>query len=67
LLGRSGAVPIKPPHNKRTSSAERNSNARCLAAERYWDAVAWAIEEYTWRFEALISPPDAPAENTRGL
>ena len=39
----------------------------CLVAERYWDAVAWAIEEYAWRFEALMSPPDVPAENTGGL
>jgi hypothetical protein len=37
-----------------------------LVAERYWDAAVWAIEEYAWRFEALMSPPDAPADSTEG-
>jgi hypothetical protein len=26
---------------------------RCLVAERCWDQVRWAIEEYTWRFDGL--------------
>jgi hypothetical protein len=38
-----------------------------LVAERYWDQVSWAIEEHAWRFEALISPPDAPSDSTGGL
>ena len=25
----------------------------CLVAERCWDRVRWAIEEYTWRFDGL--------------
>jgi hypothetical protein len=25
----------------------------CLVAERCWDQVRWAIEEYTWRFDGL--------------
>ncbi len=23
----------------------------CLVAERCWDRVLWAIENYTWRFD----------------
>jgi hypothetical protein len=38
-----------------------------LVAERYWDQVGWAIEEYAWRFEALMIPPDGPANSTGGL
>jgi hypothetical protein len=26
----------------------------CLVAERCWDRVRWAIEEYTWRFERPV-------------
>ena len=31
----------------------------CLVAERYWDQVGWAVEEYAWRFEcrATLSRP----------
>ncbi|MPR13861.1 hypothetical protein FS320_44465 [Microvirga tunisiensis] len=25
----------------------------CLVAERCWDQVRYAIEEYTWRFDGL--------------
>ncbi|MPR09324.1 hypothetical protein FS317_20710 [Microvirga sp. M8] len=25
----------------------------CLVAERCWDRVRYAIEEYTWRFDGL--------------
>ncbi|MPR13923.1 hypothetical protein FS317_47040 [Microvirga sp. M8] len=27
--------------------------ASCLVAERCWDRVRYAIEEYTWRFDGL--------------
>ena len=39
----------------------------CLVAERNWDQVGWAIEEYAWRFEALMIPPDGLADSTGGL
>ena len=29
------------------------SRPSCLVAERCWDQVRWAIEEYTWRFDGL--------------
>jgi hypothetical protein len=29
---------------------------RCLVAERCWDRVRWAIEEYAWRFDGLRRP-----------
>jgi hypothetical protein len=25
----------------------------CVMAERYWDPVRWAIQQYRWRFEEL--------------
>jgi hypothetical protein len=31
----------------------------CLVAERCWDRVRWAIEEYTWRFDGSRRPPRA--------
>jgi hypothetical protein len=37
-----------------------------LVAERYWDQVGWAIEEYAWRFEALMIPPDGPVDGMKG-
>src|ERR671910_330778 len=58
------------PENRPETTPFRQTyqgSGSCLVAERYWDAVAWAIEEYAWRFEALMSPPDAPTENTGGL
>ena len=30
--------------------------APCLVAERCWDRVRWAIEEYAWRFDGLRRP-----------
>ena len=32
---------------------------KCLVAERCWDRVRWAIEEYTWRFDGSRRPPRA--------
>jgi hypothetical protein len=36
-------------------SCQRTSNSHhcCLVAERCWDQVRCAIEEYTWRFDGL--------------
>jgi hypothetical protein len=31
----------------------------CLVAERCWDQVRWAIENYTWRFDGSRRPPRA--------
>ncbi|MFC1459489.1 hypothetical protein ACETIH_22880 [Microvirga arabica] len=31
----------------------------CLVAERCWDRVRWAIENYTWRFDGTRRPPQA--------
>ena len=28
----------------------------CLVAERCWDRVRWAIEEYAWRFDGVRRP-----------
>ena len=47
--------------------SETFPHRNCLVAERYWDQVGWAIEEYAWRFEALMSPPKAPSDSTGGL
>ena len=33
--------------------------SKCLVAERCWDRVRWAIEEYTWRFDGSRRPPRA--------
>ena len=32
---------------------DREQLVRCLVAERCWDQVRCAIEEYTWRFDGL--------------
>ena len=31
-------------------------STRCLVAERCWDRVRWAIEEYAWRFDGVAAP-----------
>jgi hypothetical protein len=30
-----------------------SGRTNCLVAERCWDRVRWAIEEYAWRFERV--------------
>jgi len=45
------------PLAKMPSSAKGRPN--CLVAERCWDRVRWAIEEYTWRFDGSRRPPRA--------
>ena len=30
---------------------------RLQVAERYWDRVRWAIEEYAWRFDGYSRAP----------
>jgi hypothetical protein len=31
----------------------RRQVTKCLVAERCWDQVHWAVEEYAWRFDGL--------------
>ena len=36
----------------------------CVVAERYWDPVRWAIQNYGWMFEDL--PPSRGIESGDG-
>ncbi|MPR23884.1 hypothetical protein FS320_01270 [Microvirga tunisiensis] len=57
--GRCGAGAISSGRANATGANAPDADARpgcstsCLVAERCWDQVRYAIEEYTWRFDGL--------------
>ncbi|MPR10000.1 hypothetical protein FS320_24265 [Microvirga tunisiensis] len=45
--------PAAEPAFRRNAYAFSDPPPSCLVAERCWDRVRYAIEEYTWRFDGL--------------
>src|SRR3954452_12314230 len=46
-----GADVLLDIHGRQVAVEHRSRPHSCLAAERCWDQVRWAIEAYAWRFD----------------